>query len=146
MSFSIGSSSSGIGPRSALSQFGSANQDQKRINGKVLFRLLGYLRPYKLHMGLAFLLTLIESGLTLLTPYLIKIALDEYITLNDIDGLLQISLQIGFSFLAVFIVSSIQRYLVSWVSQRLLAKLRQDRSSKSYHKSPPQPRLIPITS
>ncbi len=126
MSFSIGSSSSGIGPRSALSQFGSADQDQKRVNGKVFFRLLGYLIPYKLHMGLAFLLTLVESGLTLLTPYLIKVALDEYITQNDIDGLLLISLQIGFSFLAVFIVSSLQRYLVSWVSQRLLAKLRQD--------------------
>ncbi len=126
MSFSIGSSSSGIGPRSALSQFGSADQDQKRVNGKVFFRLLGYLIPYKLHIGLAFLLTLVESGLTLLTPYLIKVALDEYITQNDIDGLLLISLQIGFSFLAVFIVSSLQRYLVSWVSQRLLAKLRQD--------------------
>ena len=126
MSFSIGSSSSGIGPRSALSQFGNANQEPKKVNSKVFIRLLGYLKPYWLHMGIAFLLTLVESGLTLLTPYLIKVALDQHIALNDVDGLLVISLQIGLSFLAVFIVSSLQRYLVSWVSQRLLAKLRQD--------------------
>ena len=74
----------------------------------------------------ALLLTISESGLTLLSPYLIKVAIDQYITPKHIDGLLTIGIQIGISFILLFVVSAGQRYLISWVGQRVLATLRND--------------------
>jgi ATP-binding cassette subfamily B multidrug efflux pump len=125
MSFSIGSASSGMGPRSALENFGSNNQQGGEVfNRHVVGRMLSYLRPYRWKMLVALLLTLCESGLTLLSPYLIKVAIDQYITPKDQRGLISIAIWIGLSFIGLFVVSASQRYLLSWVGQRVLATLR----------------------
>jgi ATP-binding cassette, subfamily B, multidrug efflux pump len=125
VSFSIGSASSGMGPRSALENFGSNNQQGGDVfNRHVVRRMLSYLRPYRWKMLVALFLTLCESGLTLLSPYLIKVAIDQYITPKDQHGLTNIAVLIGLSFIGLFIVSAGQRYLLSWVGQRVLANLR----------------------
>jgi ABC-type multidrug transport system fused ATPase/permease subunit len=127
MSFSIGPSSLGMGPRSALDQFGNIQKQDGAVHNPHLFkRLLKYLRPYKWKMIAAFALTLCESGLTLLTPYLIKVAIDEYITVKRTEGFLNIGLIILIVFIATFFVSAGQRYLISSVGQKLLASLRLD--------------------
>jgi len=77
-------------------------------------------------MVAAFLLTLIQSGLTLLTPYLIKVAIDQYITPGDLPGLARISVILAIAFVLLFAVSSIQNYTLAWVGQRVLATLRGD--------------------
>jgi len=127
MSFSIGGGSVGMGPRSALDQFGSIEQKGGEVyNPKVVRRMLAYLKPYGWKMTAAFILTLFESGLTLLSPYLVKVAIDQYITPKNMEGLGSIALLITASFIALFFVSSGQRYLLSWVGQRVLATLRKD--------------------
>jgi len=128
MSFSIGSATPSIGPRHALDEFGGAGPQPggEMFNRHVVRRMLTYLRPYKMKMLVAVLLTLVESGLTLLTPYLLKVAIDQYITPGDLPGLVRISLLIAASFVGIFIVSAFQRYLLSWVGQRVLANLRRD--------------------
>ena len=125
MSFSFGSSSLGMGPRSLLSEFGEG-EHKAVYNPHLIKRLLKYLKPYTGKMILAFLLTLVESGLILLTPYLMRMAIDDYITVKQSKGLLFIGLAIFLSFIFTFIVSSGQRYLISWVGQKLLATLRSD--------------------
>jgi len=125
MSFSFGSSSLGMGPRSLLSEFGEG-EHKAVYNPHLIKRLLKYLKPYTGKMILAFLLTLVESGLILLTPYLMRMAIDDYITVKQTKGLLFIGLAIFLSFIFTFIVSSGQRYLISWVGQKLLATLRSD--------------------
>jgi len=125
MSFSFGSSSLGMGPRSLLSEFGEG-EHKAVYNPHLIKRLLKYLKPYSGKMVLAFLLTLVESGLILLTPYLMRMAIDDYITVKQTKGLLFIGLAIFLSFIFTFIVSSGQRYLISWVGQKLLATLRSD--------------------
>ncbi len=127
MSFSIGNTSSGMGPRDAIDQFGGANPDEiGKFNANVIRRLLTYLKPHRLKMVSALTLTLLESGLTLLTPYLIKNAIDFHITPRIYEGLSTISLQIALAFAALFFVSAGQRYLLSWVGQNVLAKIRAD--------------------
>lgn len=127
MSFSIGSASPGMGPRSAIENFGSNDlHNGNKIDFNVITRLIAYLQPYRWKMLVALLLTISQSGLTLLSPYLIKIAIDQYITPKHIDGLMTIGIQIGVSFLLLFIVSAGQQYLISWVGQRVLATLRND--------------------
>jgi ABC-type multidrug transport system fused ATPase/permease subunit len=139
MSFSIGSSSAGMGPRSILEHLGGNQREGEMFNREVVMRMLQYLRPHRLKMTFALILTLIESGLTLLTPYLLKEAVDSYILPGDFPGLVRISIIIAVTFVALYFVSSAQRYLVSWVGQRMLAKLRSDlfrhlqRLQQGYH-------------
>lgn len=72
----------------------------------------------------AFVAMLAASGLTLLAPYLVKVAIDGPIIAGDIDGLNEIVLLLLLAFLGLYLASMAQRYLLSWVGQRVLADLR----------------------
>lgn len=125
MSFTIGPGSVGMGPRSALDHFGSTSQQSGDVyNPKVVKHMLSYLRPHRWKMLLALILTLAESGLTLLSPYLVKVAIDQFITPKNSQGLTTIALFIAITFIALFFVSSVQGYLLSWVGQNVLATVR----------------------
>jgi ABC-type multidrug transport system fused ATPase/permease subunit len=139
MSFSIGSSSAGMGPRSVLEHFGGTQREGEMFNREVVTRMLQYLKPYRWRMILALFLTIVESGLTLLSPYLLKEATDNHILTGDFPGLVRIAIYLGLTFISLYFVSAAQRYVVSWVGQRMLAKLRSDlfrhlqRLQQGYH-------------
>lgn len=139
MSFSIGSSSPGMGPRTVLQNFGSNQREGEMFNRDVVRRMLQYLKPYRWRMGLALFLTILESGLTLLSPYLLKEATDNHILKGDFPGLVRIAIYLALTFISLYFVSAAQRYVVSWVGQRMLAKLRSDlfrhlqRLQQGYH-------------
>jgi len=113
-----------MGPRGALEGFGSREQEGAAFNPRVIVRMLAYLRPYGRQMLIAFAFMLAGSGLTLLTPYLLKVAIDTYITQGDLPGLTRVALEIAAAFAGLYIASSGQSYLLSWVGQRVLANLR----------------------
>ena len=98
--------------------------DGKAFDGQVVGRLLTYLRPHRPKMLAAFALMLIVTGTTLGIPLLLKVAIDRYIASNDLGGLAQISIVMAVLFLALFGAASGQRYLLSWVGQRVLSTLR----------------------
>ena len=87
-------------------------------------RLLTYLRPYRGVVFVSVVLLLILSGLRLVAPYLIKIAIDESIPKHDAGQLqtlaflfvLVLSLQFGVGFL--------QTYATNWTGQRIMHDLR----------------------
>ncbi|MCA9921908.1 MAG: ABC transporter ATP-binding protein, partial [Anaerolineales bacterium] len=124
MSFSIGSTSPGMGPRGAIRNFGQ-EKDGRFFDWFVVRRMLAFLRPYRLRMGLAILMMLAATGLTLLTPYLIKVAIDRHITQGDVPGLTRVVVWTGTAFVGLFAATAVQRYLLSWVGQRVLANMRQ---------------------
>ena len=126
MSFSIGTSSSGMGPRTALENFGGTQREGEMFNQEVVKRMLQYLKPHRWKMIAALILTLVESGLTLLSPYLMKVAIDQHIMLGDFNGLVRIVVFILAAFVGLFFVSATQQYVVSWVGQRMLATVRSD--------------------
>ncbi len=134
MSFSIGPSSTGLGPRSLLEDFGGGGERSGDVyNPHVVRRMLSYLAPHRWRMIAAFLLTLVEAGLTLLTPYLIKVAIDQYIIPGDRQGLVRVAIVLAISFVVLFAASSIQRYTLSWVGQKVLSTLRADLFRKLQH-------------
>ena len=141
MGFGIGlSGTGGMGPRGALDQFSQGQDTRGQVfNRRVVMRLLAYLRPYSKQMALAFLAMIGVSAMTLLTPYLLKIAVDQYITQGDIPGLIRISIITAAAFIGLYVTSSAQQYMLSWVGQRVLANLRSElfrqlqRLSLSYH-------------
>jgi ABC-type multidrug transport system fused ATPase/permease subunit len=139
MSFSIGSPNTGMGPRGAIEAFGGQEREGVVYNPRIMRRLLGFLRPYRGKMVLAMFFMLFESGLTLLTPLLLRTAIDDYIIPGNLAGLDRFALAIAGTFIGLFLATAGERYLLGWVGQRVLADLRGrvfrhlQRLSKGYH-------------
>jgi ATP-binding cassette, subfamily B, multidrug efflux pump len=123
MGFSIGAAGAGMGPRGALDSF-SEKVEGQAFNPHIIRRLLIYIRPYMLQMSAAFLLMLLSSALALVIPYLVKVAIDQSIAQGDLAGLTRITLWMLAAFAALYFCAAGQRYLLSWVGQRVLADLR----------------------
>jgi ATP-binding cassette subfamily B multidrug efflux pump len=125
MTFSIGTGGGAdMGPRGALGRFGGENEGRV-FDRHIVTRLLGFLRPHWKRMSIAMVLMLLASGLTLTIPYLVKVAIDQHITNGEMEGLTRIALLTAGAFVGIYITSASQRYLLSWVGQRVLATLRE---------------------
>ncbi len=83
-----------------------------------------YLRPHRTKMVIAFVLMLAVTGLTLGIPLLLKVAIDRFIAGGDTGGLAQVSILMAVMYVALYGAASGQRFLLSWVGQRVLATLR----------------------
>jgi len=125
MSFSIGSAGARMGPGGALERFGGRDETHP-FDAQVARRLLAFVRPYWRQMAAALLLMFITSLLTLATPYLVKIAIDENIAAGDLPGLTRTALLIAATFGGIYLTAVGQRWLLSWVGLRVLATLRRD--------------------
>ncbi|MBN1484988.1 MAG: ABC transporter ATP-binding protein [Chloroflexia bacterium] len=123
MSLSLGTPSGAQGPGRALHSYGS-KEGEGRISGRVLLRLLRFVRPYWPHMGLAGLLMLVSSGAGLLAPYLSKVAIDDNIAAGDMPGLLRTGLWLAGTLAAIYLSSAVQSYVLAWVGQHVLYGLR----------------------
>lgn len=108
-----------------MRQFGQEGKDGRFFNRTVVMGMLAFVRPYWRRMLVATLLMLIVTALTLLVPYLIKVALDDHIAIGDGSGLATVALQIGAAFLGLYVATASQQYLLGWVGQRVLANLRE---------------------
>jgi len=127
MSFGIGLSGTGMGPRNAIESFSGGGDKQGKIyNRRVVKRMLVYLRPHIKIMLVAFLAMLVASALTLLAPYLLKVALDTHIAQQDWSGLLRISLLSLAAYIGLYLATRVQQYLLSLVAQRMLGSMRAD--------------------
>ncbi|UCF98895.1 MAG: ABC transporter ATP-binding protein [Spirochaetaceae bacterium] len=126
MSFTIGTGDTQFhGPGHIIRSMGQ-EQERKSFDLKTLLRLLVFLRPHWQRMLVAFVFMLTSSGLTLLTPYLVKLAIDRHIVQGDLAGLGRIALLTAVAFLALAFSTAGQQYILSWVGHRVLATLRAD--------------------
>lgn len=123
MSISIGSTSTDIGPRHLIESFGE-RVDEKFWDWRVLPRLFVHLRPYWLRVITALLLLLVSTALTLAAPYLIKLAIDQFIARGDTTGLAHMAFLLAGVFAGIYLATSGQQYLLSWIGQRMVAIFR----------------------
>lgn len=89
-------------------------------------RLMRYVKPYRFTflfvLGAAILLSIFST----LNPYLLKITVDDYITLKDYDGMLVfVGIMAAVLFLEVFFQFSFI-YYANWLGQRVVYDLRKD--------------------
>ncbi len=125
MSFSIGTGGANMGPRGALRGFGE-EEEGRAFDWHVIGRMLVFLRPHWPRMIGAIGLMFITSLLTLATPYLMKVAIDRYITTGDAPGLNRIALLTAAAFIGIYVATAAETYLLSWVGQRVLGDLRSE--------------------
>ncbi len=121
----------------------ASNQEEevlgKAYDGRLMRRLLTYLRPYKWHVAAALAAIILKSVLDVLGPFLTKIAIDKYLAkspnshswigdrLSDapLTGIAQIGgLYVGI-LIFTFTLEFIQTYLMQWTGQKVMFDLRR---------------------
>ena len=91
-----------------------------------LNRLAAYLRPQVLNLTGVMVLVVLNTGLELLGPYLLGVAIDRFIGPRDLDGLMRISLLLLASYVAAWFTQFGQSYTIVAVTQNVLRTLRRD--------------------
>ena len=125
----------------------ASNQEEevlgKAYDGRLMRRLLTYLRPYKWHVVVALAAIILKSGLDVLGPLLTKIAIDKYLAKSPdshsyshswigdrlsstpLTGIAQIGgLYVGI-LVFTFTLEFIQTYLMQWTGQKVMFDLRR---------------------
>ncbi len=102
----------------------SFGTEYKKIDKKLLSRLFVFLKPYTKWVVLAFLLTVVSAALGPLRPYLTKMAIDDYISVGDLQGLLYLIFGI-FALIAFHgFIQFVMTYIMQWVGQKVLLDIR----------------------
>jgi ATP-binding cassette subfamily B multidrug efflux pump len=111
----------------------------KAFDGRLMRRLLAYLRPYKLQTGLAFAAILIKAVSDVSGPYLVKVAVDTYMSSTAPDhpswlarhlspvaitGITQIAAIYLLTLVLTFGLELVQTYLMQWTGQKIMFDMR----------------------
>lgn len=96
----------------------------KAYDSRLMKRLLHYIVPYKKWLVIAFSVMVISSLLQLAGPYVIKIAIDKYISMGDVAGLGRLALIYALILAVQFFATWVQIYLMEWIGQRAMYDLR----------------------
>ena len=121
----------------------ASNQEEevlgKAYDGRLMRRLLTYLRPYKWHVAVALAAIILKSGLDVLGPFLTMIAIDKYLAKSPnshswigdrlsgtpLTGIAQIGgLYVGI-LVFTFGLEFVQTYLMQWTGQKVMFDLRR---------------------
>jgi len=125
----------------------ASNQEEevlgKAYDGRLMRRLLTYLRPYKWHVLVALAAIIFKSALDVLGPFLTKIAIDKYLAKSPnshtyshswigdhlsstpLTGVAQIGgLYVGI-LVFTFTLEFVQTYLMQWTGQKVMFDLRK---------------------
>ncbi len=91
-----------------------------------LRRLFVTLRPYKWALVTVFILVVINTILNLLAPFLMGVAIDEFITAGDLTGLQRIVLLMLGAYAGAWLAKVGQNVIMARVSQKAMRTLRCD--------------------
>ncbi len=97
----------------------------KAYDARLMRRLLGYMRPYRARIGLAFCSILGLSLLQLAPPYLTKVAIDTHIAAGDADGLTPLALLLLVVLVLSYVLESVQTWALQVTGQRIIFDLRK---------------------
>lgn len=108
----------------------------KAYDARLMRRLLKYLRPYRWHVALGIVLSILTSAMEAIRPYFTKVAVDVNIAQKDPHGLLITALL----FCAVLVVRGVVQYanayLTQWIGQRTIYDLRMEIYTHLQHLAP----------
>ena len=98
---------------------------RKPFDARLMWRLLGYLRPYTVWVIVAFVLILPTSAARQAGPYLSKIAVDDHILPGDLAGLNRIVLVFVGLLVFQFLADIAQRMVTQMVGQWVMYDIRK---------------------
>ncbi|MFZ5915701.1 MAG: ABC transporter ATP-binding protein [Chloroflexota bacterium] len=100
--------------------------EKPRDSRAVFARLTAYLRPHIALIVLVITLVVVTTGLVLLGPYLVGVAIDRFIARGDQPGLLRVVALLFLTYTLGWLAQYAQSYYVVALTQRVLRALRRD--------------------
>ncbi len=112
----------------------------KAYDGRLMRRLLTYIRPYKLEVLIALVLLFINAALQVVGPLITQIAidrylvpsgkpapalLDRYLSTSPWTGLIQLSMVYLAALIGAMLCDFGEQYLMQWVGQKAMFDLRR---------------------
>jgi ATP-binding cassette subfamily B protein len=96
----------------------------KAYDGRLMRRLLTYLRPYRGQVLVAVAAIIGHSALDLAPPYLTKLVIDRYIPVGDVGGLGSIAALYLVALIASFLLEYLQTWTMQVIGQKIMFDLR----------------------
>jgi ATP-binding cassette subfamily B protein len=100
--------------------------EKAKDSRQALIRLLPYLKPYSAALILVLGFVLLYTVLGLVGPYLMGIAIDDYIIPGDIPGLVRIALLMLVTYLFYSVFQAAANWSMARISQGALKQMRRD--------------------
>ncbi len=94
------------------------DEDAKLYDNRVVMRLLGYFRPYKTIVAIAFIATMVYTVTVVGLPLIVAWVIDDFIREGDLSGL---NWAVG-----LFVAVAAVQFLSSYLNMRLMALAGQD--------------------
>lgn len=107
----------------------STNQDEKlefHSRRYILKKLASYLKPFKGKVAIVILLMIFVTACGLINPYLLKMALDDFVPNSNIGGLIVIALGLMVVNLISLFAARIRIIMMSQVTNSILITIRHD--------------------
>jgi ATP-binding cassette subfamily B multidrug efflux pump len=112
-----------LGPRRAASP---GKIEKARDPKRTLARLLPYLSPFRVALGLVFVSVVLYTMLGLVGPYLMGLAIDRYITTKELGGLAPLALWMLAAYLLTNLFQAAADWIMANISQRALKQVRRE--------------------
>ncbi len=109
-----------------MTDWAEENLEDKYYDWPVFKRILGYLRPYRMLVVVSLVLLLAVSMLNLAGPYLTKVAIDDYIRVQQFEGLDQIALIYIVVLAGAFACQFLQYMTMQYIGQKVMFDLRTE--------------------
>ena len=104
--------------------FLSASEERPKVTWALLRRVLAYARPYKWQITGMLLMILVNTGLTLLTPLILRTLIDETIPQEDIQQLVLLGIALLLIPALGGVINVVQRRLNAAVGEGVIYDLR----------------------
>ena len=110
----------------ARNKFDTDEEIEQKVNPRIILRLMKWIKPYTKWMVLSCILMLLSSFISLISPYLIRIAIDTAIPAKNIKMLVIIAVVLTLSVLLVRILLAGKLKIMTRVSQKIIVNIRSD--------------------
>ncbi|MBN1305753.1 MAG: ABC transporter ATP-binding protein [Anaerolineales bacterium] len=113
------------GPGGGIGRVARSEDEKPSNTSQVVWRLVGYLAPYKSYLAVVLVLTLANAASQGLGPMLIGMAVDQFISQGDKTGLWWVVGGLFLTYLVGMFAMRGQMYFMSMAGQKVLADLRK---------------------
>ena len=110
----------------ARNKFDTDEEIEQKLNLRIIPRMLRWIKPYAWWMVLACVIMLVASGISLISPYLIRMAIDVAIPAANYSLLIKISVFIVITTLFARILLAAKLRLMTRVAQKIIVTIRKE--------------------
>ncbi|HNS50956.1 MAG TPA: ABC transporter ATP-binding protein [Anaerolineae bacterium] len=89
-------------------------------------RILAYVRPHRIRLALAAAILVLVGLLTLVLPWAVQRLVDGVVVAQDVSQLDLVALVLFGTFLVRSLLGFVSTYLLAWVGERVVVRLRRD--------------------